>query len=70
MAAKRPRTISDYKQLDNLSSVVLYKENRGKKIKTYPRTFNVERIIQRRKAKNVSKCQIFDFIRLVKTGPV
>ncbi|KAJ7375134.1 La ribonucleoprotein [Desmophyllum pertusum] len=48
---KRRVSKIDYQQLHNLSSVVLY-DTPKKKLKTYPQTYNVERIIYRRKVRN------------------
>ena len=45
------RVIENYKELHNLSSIVLYDTAPGKKGKLY----EVERIITRRKSKSVSK---------------
>ena len=54
MAAKRARMVVDYNQLNSFSSVVLYDNPHTCTRKTYKNKFNVERIIYRRKDRNVS----------------
>ena len=64
MAAKHKRSDRvDYLQLHNLSSTVLF-EFKAKKIKTFPKTFEVERIITKRKAAKVSRSK---FVRIYRS---
>ncbi len=53
--AARKRSHIDYEQLNSFSSVVLYNTAPKKRRKTLPSLYTVERIITRRKMKNVSK---------------
>ena len=54
MAAKRACMVVDYNQLNSFSSVVLNDIAYTSTRKTYKNKFNVERIIYRRKTRNVS----------------
>jgi hypothetical protein len=58
--ATRKRNDVDYKQLDNISSVVLYNTAPKRKRKTLLTLYIVERIISKRRTKNVSKnlCEV------------
>ena len=58
MAAKRVRAVQDYKQLNSLSSVVMYDTVRRRKAGPY---YKVETIITRRKIRYVS-ISLIDFL--------